>query len=1169
MPSPTLQLDQVNWGAVATAIRDPGETAPHVLADALSLSALFATDFHQGLIAIIRAREYEPLNLVHTVRHVLFLMRFGASTQAQDLAHSLQQQLPGVALPAYLRAMATHRQEEYKRSANAAAEVVAAYPAFFQARFLQAESQLHSQFKGLRKLVLGLPRGESHAAAWLDLTAKLVLAGSHEGNALAAELAADPTQLPPGSRELALADWLLELNNAGIDVLEAKLAGVRAGSRAEEVVLLFLNDRLDENRTSATAVAALSRLVARFPDRAAVRMVYVARLTRRAVELASQEKYTEALRMVERCLRLEPHETIHYQNRAALFTLLREADAYHDAWFELDRARYRHALLGGLTTAGAVALAKSHRLFAQQARLITGETAFAGSRQNTGFLMETTRTRDGASETILAVNNDHIDDDPELFRQWTHHRRAELIFSHWALGTSPRRFLLDPENRPEARERLAGLVACTRSLAVLVPEEGALLASRIVHAWQCWAGKMGPAYTSPPADADVRALERLHLETLGDLAFLCLTWKPDGRRIGLVEDVLAFLRDEAPFFDDSQLLEAIQGRQSEASYPLKLLGGFINESLGLDASRSSPLDRKQNATVIGRLAAELLIRFAYRMYEEQRGTALGAENALAYIERARGHDPENVRTELSYARFLLLASHDDLARATLARLERSARAREPEVHSEIEDLRQILSDRAKSGVTSRPRLAVVPATAPEPPAGPLKADLESEVDRFPSSIQAYEELARKLAAAGQIQGAVNWSERAMTQCLSRDGQVRARSLNIEMLGLAKLGERDRDAVRLYITGAHRPALDLLEAPPDSNPPDYTLDFLLGRCRLALGRPEEAQQAFERALEHCGRQLHRTVLRGLAMDVDQTYLVVARSSIAVRMGAGDYERAIREAWVMLGHLRHPESALVELARVHLDAAVAGMGSAQDALPAPSGPELELCGGRLADVYATGSDLERARRLARLSLATHEPSRRLAELILRKADVLEEQTALALALARSGDLLRQGNFPLALAALDGAGAAEPRVVRQRALLLLKLERFAEAEAAGESLRGSPSSVAREFLESFPALVFRQRIAAASRLLRAGESAAALEILAAAVPTNGDEAVEMACCVGFCLTMDAYRLRRGGDNPGATARFTTAMDTVEPFVAAARASKHTRLIELYETLDKELDH
>ena len=82
---------------------------------------------------------------------------------------------------------------------------------------------------------------------------------------------------------------------------------------------------------------------------------------------------------------------------------------------------------------------------------------------------------------------------------------AELTFTHWALGLDPRRFLLDPAHLPAARERLASLGWCARSLGVLVPEEGRLLAGRLIAAWTRQAGQIDPAYTVPSDDSEARA----------------------------------------------------------------------------------------------------------------------------------------------------------------------------------------------------------------------------------------------------------------------------------------------------------------------------------------------------------------------------------------------------------------------------------------------------------------------------------------------------------------------------------------------------------------------------------------------------------------------------------------------------------------------------------------
>jgi hypothetical protein len=138
-----------------------------------------------------------------------------------------------------------------------------------------------------------------------------------------------------------------------------------------------------------------------------------------------------------------------------------------------------------------------------------------------------------------------------------------------------------------------------------------------------------------------------------------------------------------------------------------------------------------------------------------------------------------------------------------------------------------------------------------------------------------------------------------------------------------------------------------------------------------------------------------------------------------------------------------------------------------------------------------------------------------------------------------------------------------------LLLRLERFEQAEAAVAQLRASSAPLAREFLAAYPPLAFRQRLSAGCRLLRAGAAADALRIFEATQAVDSEGRLELAYCRAFGLTMEAYRLRRAAREDDARATLAQALDGVEGHVAAARASGHTRLIELYETLDKELDH
>ena len=115
------------------------------------------------------------------------------------------------------------------------------------------------------------------------------------------------------------------------------------------------------------------------------------------------------------------------------------------------------------------------------------------------------------------------------------------------------------------------------------------VAAKLVAAWNRQASKIEPTYAPQHDDPDTRAIKQLHLETFADLALLCLTWKPNWRCRGLVEEVLAFLDEEGPFFDDVVFQHALKMTQTEASYALKLLRGFINDFLGIDPSRSIPV----------------------------------------------------------------------------------------------------------------------------------------------------------------------------------------------------------------------------------------------------------------------------------------------------------------------------------------------------------------------------------------------------------------------------------------------------------------------------------------------------------------------------------------------------------------------------------------------------
>lgn len=175
-----------------------------------------------------------------------------------------------------------------------------------------------------------------------------------------------------------------------------------------------------------------------------------------------------------------------------------------------------------------------------------------------------------------------------------------------------------------------------------------------------------------------------------------------------------------------------------------------------------------------------------------------------------------------------------------------------------------------------------------------------------------------------------------------------------------------------------------------------------------------------------------------------------------------------------------------------------------------------------------------------------------------------------LARSGELLREQKYQEALDALDADEqcADQPRILRQRALLLLQLERFAEAEALVAELAESPSPVLQQFLAKYPSLAFAQRMRAACRQLRAGEADEALELLANLQPTSPAETLELAYAQAFGWSLQGYQFRRRAQLDAARRLLTQALSRVEGVFSEAQQSGHERLLKLYEKLDNDVD-
>src|SRR5262249_12735265 len=129
---------------------------------------------------------------------------------------------------------------------------------------------------------------------------------------------------------------------------------------------------------------------------------------------------------------------------------------------------------------------------------------------------------------------------------------------------------------------------------------------------------------------------------------------------------------------------------------------------------------------------------------------------------------------------------------------------------------------------------------------------------------------------GRFDEALTWTGRAIGRCLSRQAQLRARALELEVTGLAALATARADAPRVYIAGSRAAALEAIEAMAarDAELP-YAVEYLRGVCLLAAKRRAEAQAAFQAAMARCPKQLYRAVLRPLAEDVEVALLEQSR------------------------------------------------------------------------------------------------------------------------------------------------------------------------------------------------------------------------------------------------------------------------------------------------------
>jgi len=1158
----------VNWpAALASLEQRSGAVQISLRAEAAALAARFAADHGEGAARLAVAIHLQPLEPLHRVRLALHHLRFGTSVEALSVLERLPPSVRELPLPTYVKALAELRAGEAKRAANIAGALLTVDARHRLALFLEAEAQLLVAPKRLEKVLLKLPREALNAPLWADLLVKALVLRPGELDKSVIQQLDTRKVLEKGSPAERLVRRALAWSTATPDALEPMLEQLPSGSRAEQLALVLLDARALATDKGDARLQRLRRLHERAPERPAVRRLYASALTQRAVEEAAAERYPAALRVVEACLRLEPHETIHRQNRAALFTLMGEAEAYHEAWEDLERHHYRLALLGQTDRASARMMARPHRMFARQARLTPGDGGPDKARLQLGIFREADTPADGG-ERGLEVNQSRLDADPEQLRQWIHHRRAELVFSHLALGAEPERFLLNPLDPQRAQARADGLALCAESLAVLVSGEGRLLADRLSERWRALARSAWTRYARPEDDKEVQALRARHLETFADLALLCQRWEPDPARPELVEELLEFLRAVAPFFDEAAIAPVLADRESAPSWTVKWLSAYVRHTFEQTEGDLS-LGEAQRRELASSVEGELLLNLAIRRFEAA-SSLEQLEHILELVDRARKANPRSPRVEFWAARIALRGDFLAEAKAALSRFHARVAGKETPYQAHVEELQRHLAERERAGTPGARRDAGAGASTALV-SGDRIEQLEAEVEHLPTSASLYEELVHALAAAGRMDAALAWSERAIARCLSRDSQLRARALNLEVLGLRALAEVAPRAVSIYLAGSKSGALDALEAQAASATATYPLEYLRGQCLLAARRREEAQACLAGARARCERHLHLEVLRPLAESVEQALVDQLRRAVEAALRGGAPADALREVVATWPELKKPEVCVLEVARIQL-AAVAASGDAPPLEALLSLAAKAPWAARLHAVVAVPAPLARARALAELAGALHEPAARELPPLLRKIELLERKEKSAAALAESSRLLRAGKLPEALAALpvpaeDDPAPPEPALLWQRALLSLRLERFGEADQAVATLEQGGDPGAREWLRRYPELHFRQRLTTINRHLRQGATAPAAELLSGTRASGQEQELELAYCRAFCLALQGYQHRREGALAQAVRALTEALDLLEPMLPVAQASGMARLPELRAKLDQDL--
>ncbi|WP_420147098.1 hypothetical protein, partial [Spirosoma sp.] len=268
---------------------------------------------------------------------------------------------------------------------------------------------------------------------------------------------------------------------------------------------------------------------------------------------------------------------------------------------------------------------------------------------------------------------------------------------------------------------------------------------------------------------------------------------------------------------------------------------------------------------------------------------------------------------------------------------------------------------------------------------------------------------------------------------------------------------------------------------------------------------------------------------------------------------------------------PEMLLHDFAEITLAGTLVNY---QMGVPAPALPAFAVkvdWSDRLQQILSETDNFKRIRRLIHLAGEVFPESAAKSAQLTDRLDRFEDSILVSKALDRSNELLRKGNYQEALEALTEHGlygAPGFAIQRQRAFLLLKLERIAEADELVALIKDSEEPAVKQFVERYQSLKAKVQLQIAQQHLRKGEYRPALDTLLVIETVPQEDTLEMVYCKALAYWLEGYDLLNRNDTTKGLQSFQRAHNEIEANIRAARAANHEGLLELYEKTTQELD-